>query len=179
MSGEPIATATAFLEYACVNDRGSALTKTNRIRAWLAGCAVGLAASLTIAAAAAGPPQEPPAPPKRPDAAAAAKGKIIYQRYCRSCHGPNGARNGPMAGELRVPPADLSELAATNDGVFPFDDVVRSVDGRKKTRAHGPPDMPVWGEVFSKTAGTDSPNSETAIARLAHYLWTIQKPARK
>jgi mono/diheme cytochrome c family protein len=146
---------------------------------WPALSAVGLAAGLTIVAVSVGAVQGPPASPKQPDTVAAARGKVIYQRYCGSCHGPNGTGDGPMARDLRVPPADLTQLAATNDGVFPFDEVVRSIDGRRKTRAHGSPDMPVWGEVFAKTAGTDAPNAETAITRLAHFIWTIQKPAPK
>jgi mono/diheme cytochrome c family protein len=114
----------------------------------------------------------------KPDAAAAAKGKIIYQRYCGSCHGAEARGNGPLAPDLRLPPADLTRLAEKNGGQFPFAAVAQAVDGRKTTRGHGAPDMPVWGEVFPKTAGTDSPSVESAVGRLTHYIWSIQKTAK-
>jgi mono/diheme cytochrome c family protein len=110
----------------------------------------------------------------RPDATAAAKGKIIYQRYCTSCHGAQARGDGPLASDLKVPPADLTQLAAANEGKFPFDRVARSIDGRLKTRGHGTPDMPVWGEVFPKTKGTESSTVESAVNRITQYLWSIQ-----
>lgn len=110
-----------------------------------------------------------------PDAKAAAKGKLIYQRYCGSCHGPEARGDGPIAADLRVPPTDLTRLAEKNGGKFPFEAVVRAIDGRKETRGHGAPDMPVWGEVFPKTAGTESPSVSSAVGRITHYLWTLQK----
>lgn len=111
-----------------------------------------------------------------PDVQAAAKGKLIYQRYCASCHGAEARGDGPIAADLRVPPTDLTRLAEKNGGRFPFDTVARAIDGRKETRGHGAPDMPVWGEVFPKTAGTESPSVSTAVGRITHYLWTLQKP---
>jgi len=136
-----------------------------------------LAALVLLMAGASTARSETPAEAK-PDAAAAAKGKIIYQRYCGSCHGPEARGNGPLASDLRLPPSDLTSLAARNGGRFPFAAVAQAVDGRKTTRGHGAPDMPVWGEVFPKTGGTDSPSVESAVGRLTHYLWSIQKTAK-
>ena len=111
----------------------------------------------------------------RPDPGAAAKGKVIYVRYCGSCHGTAGQGDGAIAPDLRVLPTDLTRLAAKAGGRFPFEGVRRSIDGRNTTRGHGSPDMPVWGEVFPRTSGTDSPDTESATWRIAHYLWSIQK----
>jgi mono/diheme cytochrome c family protein len=111
---------------------------------------------------------------ERSDAAAAAKGEIIYVRYCASCHGVGGRGDGAIARDLRVPPTDLTRLAAKNSGRFPLDAVRQSIDGRKATAGHGSPDMPVWGEVFPRTGGTESPNTESATWRIAQYLRTIQ-----
>jgi mono/diheme cytochrome c family protein len=111
---------------------------------------------------------------EKPDAAAAAKGQIIYVRYCASCHGVAGRGDGAIARDLRVPPTDLTRLAAKRGGRFPVDAVQQSIDGRKATPGHGAPDMPVWGEIFPRTAGTDSPNTESATWRIAQYLWSIQ-----
>jgi mono/diheme cytochrome c family protein len=120
-----------------------------------------------------------PAQTVAPDREAAAKGRTIYQRYCASCHGSSARGDGVLATALKVPPTDLTQLAARNGGSFPLTAVTRVIDGRQTTRAHGAPDMPVWGEIFKATKGTDAPSVESAIGRLAHYLWTIQgEPAR-
>lgn len=119
------------------------------------------------------------AEPASHDADAAAKGKIIYQRYCGSCHGTAGRGDGPLAPDLRVPPTDLTLLAAKSRGRFPIDAVARAIDGRQTTRGHGAPDMPVWGEIFPKTKGTDAPSVQSAVGRIAHYLWSIQKEDAK
>lgn len=113
--------------------------------------------------------------PTKPDLAAAAKGQITYARYCASCHGPEARGDGPTAADLRVPPPDLTALAARSGGVFPFEAVAQAIDGRKTTRGHGSPDMPVWGEVFARTQGTDAPSPATAVGRITHYLWTLQR----
>lgn len=112
---------------------------------------------------------------RQPDPAAAAKGKIIYARYCASCHGPEARGDGPTAADLRVPPPDLTTLASRSGGTFPFDAVAQAIDGRKTTRGHGSPDMPVWGEVFERTQGTDAPSPATAVGRITQYLWTLQR----
>jgi mono/diheme cytochrome c family protein len=110
----------------------------------------------------------------RPDPAAAAKGQVIYVRYCASCHGATGRGDGTLAPDLRVAPTDLTRLAARNGSRFPLDAVLGSIDGRRSTRGHGSPDMPVWGEVFRRTAGTAAPDVESATWRIGHYLWSIQ-----
>jgi mono/diheme cytochrome c family protein len=109
------------------------------------------------------------------DAAAAASGRVIYQRYCASCHGRGGRGDGTLAEDLRVRPTDLTQLAAKSGGSFPFAAVVESIDGRRRTRGHGTADMPVWGEVFTKTTGTGTSTVEAAVDRIAHYLWSIQR----
>jgi len=111
---------------------------------------------------------------ERPEPDAAGKGKVIYQRYCASCHGSEARGNGPLAADLRVRPTNLTRLAEKNNGRFPFDVVARSIDGRQTTRGHGTPDMPVWGEIFPRTAGTESPSTSSAVGRITHYLWSIQ-----
>jgi mono/diheme cytochrome c family protein len=115
---------------------------------------------------------------KGPDAEEAARGAVTYKRFCTVCHGAAGEGDGQLAGELRTRPADLTRLSARNGGTFPFDKVARAIDGRDTTRAHGPADMPVWGEVLVKTSGADTPDPAVAVARLAHFVWTLQRPTR-
>lgn len=130
-----------------------------------------LGAGTTAAAA------QAPERAKALDTGAAAQGEVVYRRYCAACHGQSGDGNGPLASELRTRPPDLTRFAADNSGVFPFDRLARSIDGRQTPRVHGNPDMPVWGEVFAKTEGTAATNVESAVERITHYVWSIQKPS--
>lgn len=117
-----------------------------------------------------------PVNPVAPDAVASAIGQVVYQRYCGACHGTTGRGDGPLAKELRSKVIDLTRLAASNGGRFPFFQVVQVIDGRHASKGHGTADMPVWGEIFPKTQGSESPNPETAVARMTHYIWSIQVP---
>jgi len=112
---------------------------------------------------------------EEPDSAAAGKGKIIYQRYCASCHGREGRGDGILAQDLVVPPPDLTMIAKKNNGRFPLSMVVQGIDGRQLGHGHGAPDMPVWGEVFPKTEGPEGADVKSLVGRLAQYLWSIQR----
>ncbi len=112
------------------------------------------------------------------DTSRAFQGQVIYQRFCSACHGSGGAGDGQLSNGLRSKPTDLTRLAEKNKGVFPYDKVARAIDGRDTVRMHGPSDMPVWGEVFAKTQGTDAPDANEAVARISHYVWSIQKAAK-
>jgi hypothetical protein len=48
------------------------------------------------------------------------------------------------------------------------------IDGRQSNRMHGTPDMPVWGEIFALTTGTDAPTADLAVKRITHYVWSHQ-----
>ena len=38
------------------------------------------------------------------------RGKAVYERHCLSCHGTNGAGDGPAAASLRVAPANFQRF---------------------------------------------------------------------
>ncbi len=110
-----------------------------------------------------------------PDLGEAAAGEVVYMRYCAACHGKGLKGDGPVASGLNKKPIDLTQLAKKNNGTFPFDKVVAMIDGRQSTRMHGTPDMPVWGEIFSMTKGSDAPSAESAVKRITNYVWTQQE----
>jgi mono/diheme cytochrome c family protein len=114
------------------------------------------------------------------DAGDPVAGRDVFLSYCAVCHGMRATGDGPMADVLKARPADLTQLAASNGGVFPVLRVVRQVDGRDPMLAHGG-EMPLYGELFRFPDGAIS--SETGqpivtaqpIADVAAYLATIQE----
>lgn len=74
-------------------------------------------------------------------------GRALYHQHCATCHGLEGAGDGPMAGVLTIPPADLTALQSANNGHFPLERVVHRIDGRDPLTSHGSP-MPVYGPYF-------------------------------
>lgn len=114
--------------------------------------------------------------PAKLDLSAAGMGKATYKSYCATCHGREGRGDGPLADQLRVAPTDLTQLAQKNKGVFPYDKVLRLIDGRETVRSHGSPDMPVWGDAFERAAGGgDADKAKQRIEQLSHYVWSIQE----
>lgn len=76
-------------------------------------------------------------------------GKAEFQSSCASCHGTDGRGKGPVAGQLKVSPSDLTMMAKTNNGVFPTNAAYEIIYGSKPVPAHGTRDMPIWGERFN------------------------------
>jgi len=132
------------------------------------------------------PPDQPPAvsveqKPILHDGSAA-KGRVAFRIYCASCHGATAKGDGQVGKYLKVPPTDLTRLAAKNKGTFPTDRVYDVIDGREaKVPVHGARDMPVWGLSF-QTEGKDS-NQEAEvrgrILDLMAFLKTVQESAAK
>lgn len=105
------------------------------------------------------------------DPAAAAKGKVLYNQYCASCHGLDGTGNGPAAASLKVAPPDLRTLQ-TQGEEFPGVKVMLIIEGEKNVPAHGSTEMPVWGKVLTRTRGLAGKGD---IYGLVHYIQSIQK----
>lgn len=78
-------------------------------------------------------------------------------------------------------PANLVEIARRNGGQFPTELVFKTIDGRQPVRGHGGPDMPVWGDAFSKAREVgDEERVKAVIQSLVEYLDTIQlRPAHQ
>jgi mono/diheme cytochrome c family protein len=105
-------------------------------------------------------------------------GKALYLRYCGACHGPGGKGDGIAGTFMRSKPTDLTEIAKKSGGDFPFAHVTKVIDGRNTVRAHGDPDMPVWGEVFEDQRSWDvMRRAETRgkIMVITDYLRSIQE----
>lgn len=117
-----------------------------------------------------------------PELARAAKD---FNTYCSVCHGRNARGNGPVAKELKTPPADLTSISARSGGVFPAEAVFKTIEGLDMPPAHGTSEMPIWGALFVRQAvgeGVLIEDAQTAarvatdrIKRLVRYLETIQQ----
>ena len=98
-----------------------------------------------------------------------------YQVYCSACHGPEARGDGVIAKSLKKRPADLTQLAKRNNGVFPDEKVFKNIEGRQPGSAHGESDMPAWGDVFTKSnESLGAGNTALRINTLVKYLETLQ-----
>lgn len=96
-----------------------------------------------------------------------------YKAYCAACHGVSGKGDGPAAPALKIPPADLTKLAANAGGKFPAMHV-QTMIVTADTPAHGSKDMPVWGPVFRSMSGGNQSQVELRVSNLVKYLETLQ-----
>jgi mono/diheme cytochrome c family protein len=101
-------------------------------------------------------------------------GKEMYNSYCASCHGIGGKGDGPAAPALKVPPTNLTTLAAKNGGTFPAAHVAAVIQGVAMTPAHGSKDMPVWGPIFMTFGGHSAAQVQLRVRNLTTYLESMQ-----
>ena len=106
-------------------------------------------------------------------------GKREYNVACAGCHGESAMGDGPLAGLLNVSTPNLLSLTQVNDGTFPFQAILSTIDGRDGVRAHGST-MPIWGERFQASATSQRGESADMVARgrilsLVYYLQSIQQ----
>jgi len=106
-------------------------------------------------------------------------GKQLFAENCVACHGASGMGDGPMARDLFMPPADLTRLSAGNDGVFPRDYVLSTMDGYARGD-HFSGAMPEFGVklagqnvLLESGDGVVTPTPAPLLA-IADYLERIQ-----
>jgi mono/diheme cytochrome c family protein len=105
-------------------------------------------------------------------------GKEMFQTYCSPCHGKSGKGDGPAGSAMRVPPPDLTKLAAKNNGVFPSAEVAEALregpTATPTTAAHGSETMPVWGPVFNSMSPQTAGLTNLRIHNVVEYVRSIQ-----
>ena len=106
-------------------------------------------------------------------------GEREYNVACAGCHGESAMGDGPLAGLLNIATPSLLSLTQGNDGSFPFEAILTTIDGRDGVRAHGST-MPIWGERFQASATSQRGESADMVARgrilsLVYYLQSIQQ----
>ena len=108
-------------------------------------------------------------------------GRASYGDLCAGCHGASGMGDGPLAADLPQHPADLTRIAARNDGVFPRVAVMSKIDGYAKGEEPHYRAMPAfWPLLEGRTVlvetgdGILTPTPQPLVA-LAAYLESIQR----
>jgi mono/diheme cytochrome c family protein len=111
--------------------------------------------------------------------------KAEFSKSCAPCHGPTGKGDGPVAGSLTRPPADLTRLSEKNGGAFPLARVYDVIDGRAQVESHGPREMPVWGDAYARDLHNQWPRdllsdelvqlmARVRMLMLVEYISTLQ-----
>ncbi len=103
-----------------------------------------------------------------PEASVVYDGAALYQGHCATCHGADGAGDGPMARLLVRPVPDLRSISITNKL-----ELIEVIDGRGMRAAHGTPDMPVWGWAFREVEQSET-EVQARMSALADYVLSIQ-----
>ena len=109
---------------------------------------------------------------KMPTASMPESGAQLYKDHCAACHGAEGKGDGPVAGFLKTPPADLRVLAQRNNGKYPADYVSATLRSGTDSGAHGTSDMPIWGPVF-RSRGKKL--AELRIHNLTEFVESLQQ----
>ena len=105
-------------------------------------------------------------------------GARLFAKNCASCHGSEGRGDGPEAARLPQAPADLTQIAARNGGVFPTADVMAAIYGYRGQELHAL--MPAFGAILdSPTVMWTDPSGEqiatpSALLAIATYLEGLQ-----
>jgi hypothetical protein len=111
-------------------------------------------------------------------ASAGSAGQVLYTTHCASCHGVDGRGSGPVAGSLVIRPSDLTTLHKRFGMPLERSRLAEYIDGRIDVKAHGPREMPVWGERFDLDLGPGQLSTEDTkrqtIDVIIEYLTSIQ-----
>jgi mono/diheme cytochrome c family protein len=100
-------------------------------------------------------------------------GATTFRAYCAQCHGITGRGDGPAAKALKIPPADLTQIAKRHNGQFPASDVRNTISGDHSMPSHGTREMPMWGPVFRSVENASV--TELRVVNLVKYLEQLQQ----
>lgn len=106
------------------------------------------------------------------------QGGQMYRRFCGACHGLTGQGDGIVSGLMQPPPTNLTLLAKRNGGVFPFMQTMNQTNGTTAVRAHGDPNMPVWGEILKEPLRSDGETRANVQGRtmlIVKYIESLQE----
>jgi len=98
-------------------------------------------------------------------------GKVWYERYCTSCHGPGGAPGSALyrGSDRRV---DLRTYVKRNNGIFPTVEWMAVVEHTDLASPHAD----VWEQIRSGQAGAIGQGAAARgiVASIADYIISVQ-----
>lgn len=103
-------------------------------------------------------------------------GQALFMANCAVCHGETGRGDGPLAADLDLAPADLTQLSAKNGGAFPWEEVMAQIHGypgRYDVMPDFGQDLPGPTVIWTDENGVPI-ETPKALLDLAKYLETIQ-----
>lgn len=109
-------------------------------------------------------------------------GELLFLENCVACHGVTGRGDGPLSARLGTTPANLTQIAASRDGVWPMLEVMSILDGYLKS-VKPREDMPIFEDFLGGDMDEfDTGNGSTILLptkliEMANYLETLQDPA--
>jgi mono/diheme cytochrome c family protein len=101
-------------------------------------------------------------------------GSDLYKQHCAACHDRDSKGYAAVPPPFQVPP-DLTTLAQRYDGKFPASYVTRVLRNGVTMPAHGPAEMPIWGDDFRSRDQLDETQVALRIENLTDYIKSIQK----
>ena len=101
-------------------------------------------------------------------------GKDMYAVYCAGCHGDDSRGRGHSARYCTVPPADLTQLARSNHGIYPSAKVCEVLRHGTGQAPKGQGYMPLWEPLLNSMNGEPANVTEERIRNLAEYVKTLQ-----
>ena len=102
-------------------------------------------------------------------------GEPRFMQYCAVCHGKNAKGVGPFAELMKKGPVDLTVLSKNAGGTFPFERVLKTIDGTELPVAHGGRDMPIWGQVWKSGGAGGDTGARGQVLEVMMYLRSIQE----
>lgn len=106
-------------------------------------------------------------------------GRALFVENCAACHGMGARGDGPLADGMRPRPADLTQIAARNGGIWDMAAVMSRIDGYRQEGGS----MPEFGAVLEGPTvmvdtgdGIETPAPQP-LFELADFLRRIQEAA--
>lgn len=106
------------------------------------------------------------------------EGREDFTENCAACHGADATGQGELAQSLVKRPKDLTTIARSKGGQFPFWYVFDVIAGDVPVPGHDTFQMPNYAQrMRGQEASPGFPPAHVRILELTHYLESIQQTA--
>jgi len=101
-------------------------------------------------------------------------GATEFERHCALCHGVDGRGAGSMTEQntFKIPPADLTQIAKRNNGVFPAGKVAEAIGAGSNLAGHTGSMMLPWSKLFTAEGG--AARAEVTITEITKHVEGLQ-----